>query len=100
VSSIEFARAVRSLGPACHALGLATPAFRTPPRVRGAVRTIRWLPSGAAVGAGATTERPWASVLADLVDGVIAANQLDQAQAVRVRLVLWEALGGGASAAA
>ena len=37
-------------------------------------------------------ERPWPAVLADMVEGVIAANDLSAADADRVRGALWQAV--------
>ena len=63
------------------------PAFRSPPRVAGAARTIRRYPAGAVVSVR-LRGRPFAEVVADMVDGVLAANQVagDDAPRVRARL--------------
>ena len=37
-------------------------------------------------------DRPWAAVLADMVDGVIVTNQLTGVRADQVRSALWSAL--------
>ena len=37
--------------------------------------------------------RPWVAVAADMIEGVIVANQLNGAPAVRVRGAMWAALG-------
>jgi hypothetical protein len=75
-------------------IGLAAPTFRSPPRVPGAVRTIRRLVrgSGGAVIAIVMRERPFADVVADMVEGVVVANRLTGAEAVRVRTALTAAL--------
>ena len=44
--------------------------------------------------------RPWAAVLADMVEGVLAANRLDAAEADKARSVLWDAIGGQEAPAA
>jgi hypothetical protein len=37
-------------------------------------------------------DRPWPAVLADMVEGVVVANLLTGAEAMRVRTALWAAL--------
>jgi hypothetical protein len=90
-SSIRFVRAVQALGAAARASGLVVPGFRSPPRLRGVQRSIRRFPNGAMV-AVVVRGRPWAAVLADLVEGVIAANGLVGPPADAARAALWEAL--------
>ncbi|MEY2959751.1 MAG: hypothetical protein RLZZ01_2319, partial [Actinomycetota bacterium] len=36
-------------------------------------------------------ERPWPAVLADMIEGVVAANRLVSPHADRVRGLLWDA---------
>ena len=43
--ALRFADAARRLGAAAHEAGLQVPAFRSPPRVPGAARTIRRYPA-------------------------------------------------------
>jgi hypothetical protein len=82
------------LASAAAGLGLAAPTFRSPPRRAGAVRTIRRLPRtrGDAVVAIVVRDRPFADVLADMVEGVVVANRLIGAEAVRLRTALADAL--------
>jgi hypothetical protein len=96
----RFSHVARRLGAATRAAGLVVPAFRTPPRLESANRTIRRLPGGPVV-AVRIKERTFAQVVGDLVDGVIAANGLDAHTATRVRTSLLAALdlGGDARAA-
>jgi hypothetical protein len=58
--------------------------------VAGALRTIRRYPGGAVV-AVRLKGRPFADVTADMVDGVIAVNRLDDTAAARMRPILVEA---------
>jgi hypothetical protein len=58
--------------------------------VAGALRTIRRYPGGAVV-AVCLKGRPFADVTADMVDGVIAVNRLDDTAAARMRPILAEA---------
>lgn len=91
VGAAAFGDLVRSVGTAARAAGLAVPAFRSPPRAPGANRTIRRLPGGAVVSVRIGA-RPSAAVACDLVDGVIAANALDERAAARVRAALLRAV--------
>ncbi len=45
-------------------------------------------------------QRPWAAVLADMIDGVIVANRLSGTAADTVRTALWQAVEGAAVIAA
>lgn len=98
-ATVRFARVARQLGAAARASGLEVPAFRSPPRVPGAVRTIRRLPGGAVV-AVAVRDRPFAEVVADMVEGIVVANGLGGVAATRLRTVLHEAVLPSASVAA
>jgi len=89
--TLRFAHAVRTLSEATRLQGLDVPMFRTPPRRAGATRTIRRTRRGATI-AVRVADRPWMAVLADLVDGVVAANDLHGGQAIRCRTALWGAL--------
>jgi len=97
--AMRFADVARRLGAATHDAGLAVPAFRCPPRVPGADRTIRRYPGGAVVSVK-LRDRPFADVVTDMVDGVIAANRVPEADAHRLRGMLNDALGGGSGAEA
>lgn len=90
-TSIHFAHAVRTLSESARLQGLVVPLFRSPPRRPGALRTVRRTRRGATV-AVVVAGRPWTSVLADLVDGVVVVNRLEGARAIRCRTALWEAL--------
>jgi len=90
-SVARFSHVARRLGAATRAAGLVVPAFRTPPRVASANRTIRRLPGGPVV-AVRIKGRSFAQVVGDLVDGVIVANCLDERTATRVRTSLLAAL--------
>ncbi len=90
-TSIRFSHAVRTVSEATRLQGLEVPMFRTPPRAKGAVRTLRRDRRGATV-AVRIHDRPWINVLADLVDGIVAANGLQGGPAIRCRTALWAAL--------
>jgi hypothetical protein len=97
---MRFAVAVKSLHGAARRRGLVVPAFRSPPRLDGCERSIRWRPDGGATVAVRLRGRPWVAVLADMVEGIVVANGLDGAAAVQARSALWAALEGGGRQAA
>lgn len=87
-----FTAAARRIGVEAHRHGLACPGFRSPPRVPGAQRTIRWSPAGAVV-AVAIKDRPVYDVVSDMVDGLVMANRLSGPQARSARRSLLAAAG-------
>jgi hypothetical protein len=89
--AVRFADVARRLGAAAHEAGLDVPAFRSPPRVPGAARTIRRYPAGAVVSVR-LRGRPFTDVVADMVDGVLAANRVPDGEAPRVRARLTSSL--------
>lgn len=93
--ALLFSQAARRLGAATRAAGLTVPAFRCPPRVAEALRTIRRYPGGAVV-AVRLRGRPFAEVASDMVEGVIAVNRLDEPAAARMRPLLIQAVAAGA----
>jgi len=93
-SSLQFAATVRTLGGAARARGLVVPGFRSPPKVPGAERTVRRRPDGSVTVAVVVRGRPHQAVIADLIEGIVVANDLPGAKATRVRTHLWEAVVG------
>jgi len=93
VPALRFADAAKRLGAATRAAGLVVPAFRCPPRIPGALRTVRRYPGGAVVSV-VLRERPWEEVASDMVEGVVVVNRLEGEVALRARTALLEALGG------
>jgi hypothetical protein len=89
--ALLFSQAARRLGAATRGVGLTVPAFRCPPRVAGALRTIRRYPGGAVV-AVRLRGRPFADVAADMVDGVLAVNRVEGTAAARMRPLLRQAI--------
>ncbi len=92
--ALLFSQAARRLGAATRAVGLTVPAFRSPPRVAEALRTIRRYPGGAVV-AVRLRGRPFADVASDMVEGVLAVNRLDETAAARIRPLLLQAIEPG-----
>ncbi|CAN5761527.1 hypothetical protein BH23ACT2_BH23ACT2_01250 [soil metagenome] len=99
-SSLQFAATVRTLGGAARARGLRVPGFRSPPKLPGAQRTMRRRRDGGATVSVVVKGRPYQAVIADLVEGIVVANDLTGAEATRVRTHLWEAVVGTHDAAA
>lgn len=95
-SSLRFAAAARTLAEVARAAGLVVPGFRSPPRLDGVDRSLRRHvdPSGAqSVTVSVRLKgRPWVSVLADMIDGVLVANHLTGPTAGAARTVLWAAV--------
>lgn len=91
-TSVRFAAAARVLGRAARRRGLDVPGFRSPPRLAGVERSLRRTSSGTATVAVRLKGRPWPAVLADMIDGVVAANRLAGAEADRARTALWAAV--------
>jgi hypothetical protein len=92
--SLRFAEAVRSLGREARRIGVTMPAFRSPPRLDGVQRSLRRRTDGGAVIAVVVRGRPWPAVVADMIEGVVAANRLTGPAADRARAALWRAVGG------
>ena len=90
--SIRFAETARVLGDAARRGRWSVPSFRSPPRVLGRDRTIRRRADGSVSVAVNLADRPFLAVVADMVDGVVAANRLDGVDAERCRRALWEAV--------
>ena len=95
-SSLRFAAAARSLGEVARAAGLVVPSFRSPPRLEGVDRTMKRQVDAAGVESVIVSVRikgrPWVSVLADMIDGVLVANALSGPTAGAARTVLWGAV--------
>ncbi|MCU1400090.1 MAG: hypothetical protein JWN62_3199 [Acidimicrobiales bacterium] len=91
-NAIEFAQAARMLTTEAQRRGLVGPSYRCPPRIVGVDRSLRRHASGVVISVK-LRGRPWAAVLADMIEGVIVANGLNATQAIRLRGELWTALG-------
>ncbi|MEX2268477.1 MAG: hypothetical protein WEA75_07320 [Acidimicrobiia bacterium] len=89
---LRFADTARRLGAAARAAGLVVPAFRCPPRVPGARRTVRRFPGGSVVSV-ALKGRTFGDVATDMVEGVLVVNKLEGEAAQRFRTALSDAAG-------
>jgi hypothetical protein len=99
-SVLRFAETVRTLGLEARRNRLKMPGFRSPPRLHGVDRSVRRRADGGATIAVVLRGRPWAAVVADMVEGVVVANGLTGKDADRVRSKLWQVVGGDQIAAA
>ena len=91
-TTADFATSARTLTSEARRRGLIGPSFRCPPRLVGVDRTIRRHRDGAIVSVR-VRGRPWPAVLADMIEGVVVANQLSPPQSDRLRNDLWERSG-------
>lgn len=91
---LAFAEAARQLGMAVRGQGLIVPSFRSPPREVGRRRALTRHGDGSATVSVMVRNRIWEAVLADMIEGVVAANQMDGIDAEVLRDQLWEALEG------
>lgn len=90
-TSLRFADAARRLAAVLRAQGRSVPAFRSPPRTRGRVRTMARHGDGSVTVSLVLRDRPWSAVLADMVEGAVVANGCVGAEAERLRDELWSA---------
>ena len=93
-STLSFVSAARLLSRAARSRRLDVPSFRSPPRLVGADRSLRRIGS-ASIVAVRVRERPTAAVVADMIEGIVAANRLQGVEADRTRAALWAAVEQG-----
>lgn len=91
---LAFAEAARLLGMAVRGQEMVMPSFRSPPREVGRRRTLARHDDGSVTVSVMVRNRVWEAVLADMIEGVVAANQMDGIDAEVLRDHLWEALEG------
>jgi hypothetical protein len=91
-TTISFLSAARLLTRAARSRRLDVPSFRSPPRLRGADRSLR-RSGNSAIVAVRVRDRPIAAVVADMVEGIVAANRLTGVDADHARAALWAAVG-------
>jgi len=87
---MRFARVAEVMSEAVRRRGMVVPAFRSPPRTVGLSRSIQRRDDGSCAVAVSLRGRPWSAVVADMIEGVVVANQLESAAAGRLRSELWE----------
>lgn len=91
-TAVQFSESVRRVVAVARRHGLRPPVFRSPPRLADVDRSIRRRPNGQVVVAVRRTGRPLAAVRADIIEGVVAANDLTGATADRFRHAAWAGL--------
>jgi hypothetical protein len=87
--SLRFAAASRTLGILARRDGLIAPTFRSPPGRADSVRTIRRTRADRVTISIALRDRPWTAVLADMIEGVVVANELAPSAAEAWRDAAW-----------
>ena len=97
--TLSFSSAVRAVADEARRMGLRVPAFRSPPGLTGADRTIRCR-RGDLVVAIRIRDRAFADVVADVVEGVLVANSVPRERDLRVRRRLLAAVEPAAHRAA
>ena len=89
---LAFAEAARQLGISVRGQGLVMPSFRSPPREVGRRRMVARHNEGSVTVSVMVRNRVWEAVLADMIEGVVVANQMDGIDAEILRDQLWETL--------
>ena len=89
--TVRFSAAVRAVGLEARRLGLVVPAFRAPPRIPGADRTLR-RSRGEPIVAVRLRGRPFADIVADIVEGVLVANAVPRRGDMSIRRALLDAV--------
>jgi hypothetical protein len=87
---MRFARLAQIMSEAVRSRGLVVPAFRSPPRTVGVTRSLQRRPDGSFAVSVSLRGRPWSAVVADMIEGVVVANDLDLVAAGRLRAELWD----------
>jgi hypothetical protein len=82
--TVRFSAAVRAVGQEARRMGLVVPAFRAPPRLPGVDRTLR-RSRGEPIVAVRLRGRPFADIVADIVEGVLVANGVPRRGDLAVR---------------
>ncbi len=93
-SFAQFAECSRRVAERARALGLSVPSFRSPPRQSSADRTLRRRRDGGFEVAVRVRGRSAVEVAADIVEGVVATNDLAGEEAIRARTALLAAAVG------
>ena len=91
MTSVRFAQIARQLNQVVAANDLEAPAFRSPPRTPGMRRSIRRRSDGSATVSVSLRGRPAVAVVADMIDGIVAANGPESDRPPGLRDRLWSA---------
>jgi hypothetical protein len=87
-TALGFSVAARTLAREAGRRGLVVPGFRSPPRLPDVRRSLRRSPNGAPIVAVRRRGRAPADVVADMIEGVVAANGLVGRDADELRAAL------------
>jgi len=87
----QFASAARIIASQAHRHGLHPPGFRSPPRIVGVDRSLRRFNNRVVVSV-LLRGRPFVAVLADMIEGVVVANELAGRNAENARTFLWSSV--------
>ncbi len=91
LTSVRFAQIARQINQVAKEHNLRAPAFRSPPKVAGVRRTIKRRKDGSATVSVSLRGRPAVAVVADMIDGVMAANDPGSTRSAGVADRLWSA---------
>ena len=94
LSALDFAAVARCLSVATQRSGLEPPLFRSPPECAGSMRSLRRNNDASVTVSVAVRGRFRLAVVADMIDGVVAANSLLAGDASALRDELWRVLAG------
>jgi hypothetical protein len=86
-SSLRFVAAAKAIADEARRAGLVVPGFRSPPRLNGVDRSLRRRPGTTPAIAVRVNGRSIEIVVADMVEGVLVANDLCDRDDVRARLL-------------
>ncbi len=81
-------------------MGLKVPSFQSPPRSDQLDRSIQRSRNGDCVVAVRVRGRPFAAVVADVIEGIVVCNRLDASAAGVARDGLWREIEGSHDASA
>ncbi len=98
-TALRFSETVRTVIALARRGRLRPPVFRSPPGLAQVDRSIRRRPNGTVVVAVRRAGRPLAAVQADVIEGVVVANELDRERADHFRRAAWDQLAGTATPA-
>jgi len=90
--SVRFAEIGLLLAGESRRSGGLAPSFRSPPRTSGRDRALRRRADGSVSVAVRLSGRPFVAVVADMIEGTIAANRLEGQVAEDLRRRLWAAV--------
>ena len=85
-----FKNVAEKIQSGADSLGLTAPYFKTPPGISGHTRTLKRTDDEQWIVSVEIKERLTSVVIADMIEGVCAANSLDEKLAGEIRSHLWK----------